>query len=95
MNLTVTADAVRTFTSEWGFREGDYIRIYSRYGGGASAEGSFSLGIERKSPIDIALSTMTAGVTFYIEQSDIWFLDGRDLTIGYDDSLEEIITHLS
>ena len=79
MKLTVTDAAVHCFTKEWGFREGETIRIYVRYAGGG--EDPYALGIMSGRPIDIGLETSAGGMTFFMEETDLWFLEQRDLRL--------------
>ncbi|MBU5445305.1 HesB/YadR/YfhF family protein [Paenibacillus sp. MSJ-34] len=81
MKLIVTPAAVSCFKKEWGFREGDSIRIFVRYSGGMSPQGPFSLGIISDTPIQAAASTVAEQITFYMEQNDIWYTEGEDLQI--------------
>ncbi|MFD1954888.1 Fe-S cluster assembly protein HesB [Paenibacillus thailandensis] len=87
MALTVTAAAVDCFKKEWGFGEGENIRIFVRYVSGGREP--YALGITRDDPINAALSTSEGGLRFYMETNDVWFLEGRDLTI--DASGEDIV----
>lgn len=95
MNLYVTPSALRCFVKEWGICAGDNVRIYARYGQGASTEGAYSLGIARDLPKEVAVSYMVEDVNFFVDASDTWFLDGRDLVIDYDATADEIVTRLS
>ncbi|MEF3303672.1 HesB/YadR/YfhF family protein [Paenibacillus sp. GYB003] len=79
MKLNVTDEAVRCFAEEWGFREGEHIRIYVRYAGGG--ENPYALGIMSAKPIDAGLRATAGGMTFFMEEADVWFLENRDLTL--------------
>ncbi|MDF2723368.1 MAG: Fe-S cluster assembly protein HesB [Paenibacillus sp.] len=91
MTLTITEAAVHCFKREWGFRDGGHIRIYVRYAGGG--EEPYALGIMSGKPIDIGLVTEAGGMSFFMEEAELWFLDGRDLTL--DAKGEDIYFHLS
>lgn len=80
MKLIVTPAAVSCFKNEWGFREGDQVRIFVRYSG-MGEDGPYSLGISHDTPMHIALSTVQDDITFYMEHNDVWYLEGRELTI--------------
>ncbi|MFF2089394.1 HesB/YadR/YfhF family protein [Paenibacillus sp. NPDC058174] len=79
MKLIVTDAAVDCFRKDWGFRDGDNVRIYVRYSGGG--EDAFALGIMKDDPQYPALSNEYGHLTFFIEENDVWHLDGRDLSI--------------
>ncbi|MGZ9584538.1 HesB/YadR/YfhF family protein [Paenibacillus marinisediminis] len=88
MQLKVTPAAAERFKTEWGFEQGDDIRIFVRYSG-FSKSGPYSFGIMKDSPREPATMTQTGGLTFYMEQNDLWFLDEKELTI--DEEHEEIV----
>lgn len=79
MSLNVTPAAAACFKEEWGYRSGDYVRVYVRYSSGS--EDAFSLGITRDTPRSAAAVAEQQGIRFYVEQDDVWFLEGRDLTL--------------
>ncbi|PYI51822.1 HesB/YadR/YfhF family protein [Paenibacillus flagellatus] len=87
MNINVTQAAVDCFTREWGIREGDRLRIFVRYAGGG--EDAFAFGITRDVPRDPAIAATAGGISFFMEQQDVWYLEGRSLTI--DCEAEEIV----
>ncbi|MGM1045890.1 Uncharacterized protein YneR [Paenibacillus uliginis N3/975] len=79
MKIIVTDAAVDCFKKDWEYSIGDYVRIYVRYSGGG--EDAFAFGITRDEPRYPAISNVYGGITFFIEENDLWYLDGRDLTI--------------
>lgn len=95
LKIQVTRAALACFVEEWGIRKGDAVRIYARYGAGASPEGAYSLGIERNIPKDPSIRLLTHDILFYVESADVWFLDGRGLTIDYLPDSDEIDIRLS
>lgn len=87
MKLSVTPAAVKCFTEEWGYNPGDCVRLFVRYAGGGAEP--FTFGIKKGKPEDIGVSTNEKNITYYIEETDLWFLDNHDLTI--DCKHEEIV----
>ncbi|KKO55432.1 HesB/YadR/YfhF family protein [Paenibacillus sp. DMB20] len=79
MKIVVTDAAVDCFQKDWDYHEGDYIRIYVRYSGGG--EDAFAFGITRDDPRYPAISNVHGGIAFFIEENDLWYLNGRDLII--------------
>ncbi|MFC7394761.1 HesB/YadR/YfhF family protein [Scopulibacillus cellulosilyticus] len=90
MKLTVTPAAVTWFKEEWDFEEGDQIKLFVRYGGDSTIHAAFSMGIVKDEPKNIGISTIADGITFYVEQDELWYLDGRDLTLDYSQEKDEI-----
>ncbi|MFE4713531.1 HesB/YadR/YfhF family protein [Paenibacillus sp. NPDC056722] len=89
MKLTVTKAAVRCFTTEWDFQQGDFIRIFVRYSGGG--EDAFAFGIMKADPQEMSISYESGGITFFMVDNDTWYLDGKELAI---DSINDEITFI-
>jgi uncharacterized protein YneR len=79
LELVITPSALSCFKGEWGFTDGEMIRIFVRYVSGG--EMPFSFGITRDSPLDAAVTTVLGDVTFYMEHKDVWFMEGKSLKI--------------
>ncbi len=79
VELVVTPSALSCIKNEWGFEDGEMIRVFVRYVSGA--ETPFAFGITRDTPIDSAVTTIAGPLTFYMESKDIWFMNGRSLKI--------------
>jgi len=79
MELIITPSALSCFKGEWGFSDGECIRIFVRYVSGG--ETPFAFGITRDTPLDAAVITEADLITFYMENKDVWFLDGKSLKI--------------
>ncbi len=89
MELIVTPSALSCFKGEWGFSDGEMIRVFVRYVSGG--ETPFAFGITRDTPLDAAVTTVADLITFYMESKDVWFLEGRSLKI--DRQGEDIVFH--
>jgi uncharacterized protein YneR len=85
MNINVTQEALSCFLGEWGYEQGDKVRIFVRYSGGS--EDAFAFGIMKDSPMYPAVSEVKRDITFFMEQNDTWYLDGKNLTIDYEDDM--------
>jgi uncharacterized protein YneR len=83
VELIVTSSALTCFKDEWGFSDGENIRVFVRLVSGG--EVPFAFGITRDTPLEAALSTSSQQLTFYMEHKDIWFLEGRNLHIDCED----------
>jgi uncharacterized protein YneR len=89
VELIVTPSALSCFKGEWGFSDGEMIRVFVRYVSGG--ETPFAFGITRDTPLDAAVTTVADLITFYMESKDVWFLEGRSLKI--DRQGEDIVFH--
>lgn len=90
MSMSVTERAIGWFQAEWGFRQGDAVRLYVRYGG----NNGFSFGIRREQPWDIGDSVTKSGIIFFMSSDDLWHLEGKDIVIDYDAQDDDIIYDL-
>jgi len=90
MNITLTNEALQWFKNEMEVETGDTIRFYARYGGSSPFHEGFSLGMTREEPLEMGVHTEADGVTFYIEQKDLWFFNDYNLHVDVDTQLYEL-----
>ncbi|AGE22112.1 MULTISPECIES: HesB/YadR/YfhF family protein [Geobacillus] len=90
MNIMITKKAFDWYKRELGLKPGDAIRFFARYGGCSTVQKGFSLGMAKDELVDKpAAQTTVDGVTFFVEDSDQWYFDGRDLTVDLDEKSGE------
>ncbi|NPC92915.1 hypothetical protein HOO54_11920 [Bacillus sp. WMMC1349] len=89
MNLNMNKEALQWYKKELDLEQGDHIRFFVRYGGCSSVQKGFSLGISKDEPQRIGASLEVDGITFFVEESDIWYFDGHDLLVTYHESAGE------
>lgn len=90
MNIALTDEALQWFKNEMEVVTGDTIRFYARYGGSSPFHEGFSLGMTREEPIEIGVQTVIDGVTYYIDEKDLWFFNDYNLHIDVDEQLYEL-----
>lgn len=83
MNMKVTKGALDWYKEELDLETGDHVRFFVRYGGCSNVQKGFSLGILKDLPMNIGISTEVEGITFFIEESDLWYFDNHDLSVTY------------
>ena len=88
MNIKISKEAAAWYNNELDLIPGTYLRFFVRYGG-QSIQSGFSLGIDRNQPTHIGSSTEINGVTFYVENQDLWFFEDYDLVITLNNKLNE------
>ena len=49
----------------------------------------FSLGVNTDSPKNVGVETKVDGLTFFVEDEDLWYFDGHDLTVNYNEETKE------
>lgn len=79
MELVVSQAAWSCFRQEWGYKDGDRIRIFVRYVSGGSEP--YGFGIMKDEPMDPAVTAEDNHLVFYMENKDVWFLDQGKLTV--------------
>ena len=91
MKIVITDQALQWFLNEMDVQFGDTIRFYARYGGSNPFHEGFSLGMSKDDPTNPSVTAKHDGVTFFIEEDDLWFFNGYDLYVDFDQELEELI----
>ena len=90
MEIIIQEQAYQWFKKEMDLEAGDAVRFYARYGGSSPFHEAFSLGMNRELPHTIGVQTKIDGVTFYIEQDDLWFFNEHSLVVSVDEKLDEL-----
>lgn len=90
MKITLTDAALEWFKQEMEVENGDTIRFYARYGGSSPFHEGFSLGMTREEPIQIGVQTVVDGVTYYIDEKDLWFFNDHNLLVDINPSMDEL-----
>ncbi|WP_270181954.1 HesB/YadR/YfhF family protein [Alkalihalobacillus sp. CinArs1] len=91
MMITITQPALNWFKREMALEKGDSLRFFVRVGGCSTVQDGFSLGMTVEAPTEPALSTEEEGITFFVEEKDIWFFEELDFTVKYSRKKDEIV----
>lgn len=90
MQLKISDQAAAWYQSEMELKEGSSIRFFVRYGGCSTVQKGFSLGVSNEQPeAEVGAQTMKNGTTFYILEKDLWYFDGHDLIVEYNENFGE------
>lgn len=90
MNIVITDQALKWFFDEMEVQSGDCIRFYARYGGSNPFHEGFSLGMSKDDPLNPSIVLEREGITFYIEEDDVWFFDEHNLIVDFDNKQDEL-----
>ncbi|WP_221564691.1 HesB/YadR/YfhF family protein [Alkalihalobacillus sp. TS-13] len=90
MEFTITQPAVQWFIKELDLSEGDNIRFFARVGGCSTVQSGYSLGISKEEPVEAGETFESDGITFFIENKDLWYFKDHDLKIKYSRKYDEI-----
>jgi uncharacterized protein YneR len=89
--MSIEQPAALWYKNEMALQDGDCLRIFVRLGGSGSYQPGFSLGIMKDAPRTPGLQDVVEGITFYMEEDNLWYLDNKDLQVLFDETREEII----
>jgi uncharacterized protein YneR len=89
MNIHISEEALAWFKDEMLVEEGEQVRFYVRYGGSSPLHDGFSLGVNKDEPVDAGERIEIDKREFFIEEGDLWFFDGHDLYVEFDEKLQE------
>ncbi|MDR6226271.1 HesB/YadR/YfhF family protein [Desmospora profundinema] len=88
MNITITPEAFAWFQDEMGLVEGDELRFHIRYDDAHSAgrdQHGFSLLLTVEPPRRPGASVEAGGIRFFVEEGELWYFDGQDLRVEWDE----------
>lgn len=89
MNIQLDPAAVEWYKDEMNLKNGDFVRYFVRYGGCSTVQSGFSLGVTKDEPDDLGIKTELNGITFYIEEKDLWYLDEHSLHVKFNETYQE------
>lgn len=82
MKLKVTKEAAEWYKQELDLQDGEYIRFFVKlYGGNNTVHPNFSLGVSNERPVNMVISDEQAGITFYFNEQDEWYIKEHSLTV--------------
>jgi uncharacterized protein YneR len=89
MNIFVNDRAADWYKEEMLLNKGDYIRFFARYGGCSTVQQGFSLGVSSEVPHQIGFEVVKDDIHYYIEEKDLWYFDGKDLYVDFNEQVNE------
>ncbi|MFS0863849.1 HesB/YadR/YfhF family protein [Fredinandcohnia sp. 179-A 10B2 NHS] len=89
MDLLISEKAAEWYKDELMLNKGDSVRFFVRYGGFSSFQKGFSLGLSIEPAEHIGVKTEASGITFYIREEDLWYLDDHSVSITLNEKLNE------
>ncbi len=85
MKLTISEEAANWYIKELNLQAGDSLRFFGKVYG----VNGFSLAINKAEPSKTNTNTKVNDVLFYIEDTDTWFFEDKNLSITIDKDLKE------
>lgn len=88
MKLHVAKDVAEWYRQELDLDGSTHLRYYVRYGFGGNIPG-FSLAIREDTPNEMHAESTVNRITFFIEASDAWYFEDKDLHVQWNSKLKE------
>ena len=89
MKITIDEQSPAWYKNELELEKGDSLRFFPRYGGYSPIQSGFSLGINKEKAEQPATSLNQDGVTYFVTEDDVWYFDGNDLHVTFDEKKAE------
>ncbi|WP_144462341.1 HesB/YadR/YfhF family protein [Siminovitchia fortis] len=86
MQIKISDHAMEWFKDEMFLEKGDNVRFFVRYGGSSPLQEGFSLGMNKEEPMDPGVEYNKDGITFFIEERDLWYFKDHDLIVNVDEN---------
>jgi uncharacterized protein YneR len=91
MKIEVNERVLRWFKEEVGLEEGSAVKFYPQAYGSSPVQESFALAFTIDNDLkEVAVHTVSDDITFFIEDSDLWFFNGHDLYVEYNQANDEL-----
>ena len=89
MKITIDEKSAQWYKEELELEKGDCLRFFPRYGGYSPIQSGFSLGINKEDEKQASVKLEQDGIIYFVNEDDVWYFDGHDLHITYDDRKAE------
>lgn len=89
MKIIISEEAAEWYKKELDLTESTYVRFYVRYGGVGGNVPGFSIGLSLEQPTEVHTETTVGDLTFYVEETDAWYFEDKNLVITLDEKLNE------
>ncbi|WP_456275363.1 HesB/YadR/YfhF family protein [Bacillus sp. AK128] len=89
MKLSIDEQSANWYQSELDLKTGEFLRFYVRYGGHGTVLSGFSLGVSKDDPEEIGMSMDANGITYFVEERDLWYFDGHNLQVIFNEKYTE------
>jgi len=89
MELTITPEALEWFKREIDLEAGMGIKFFGKVYGSTQVHDGFSIGMSVDRPENPLIEKELEGILFFAEKADDWFFKGYNLTVDYDEGLDE------
>lgn len=89
MKIIITPQASQWFQKEFDLEADQGIRFFGKVYGKTQVHDGFSIGMSVDRPEHTIVEEKVDGILYFAEESDEWFFKGYDLTVDYNEKLDE------
>jgi len=91
MKIEISEKGINYFINEIGTEEGSKVRFYTQIYGTSPIQPGYALAFTLDDDLsNAAVHTVEKGITFFIGEADLWFFNGHDLFIDYNETNDEL-----
>ncbi|HHU18682.1 MAG TPA: HesB/YadR/YfhF family protein [Bacilli bacterium] len=91
MKIEATDRALKWFKEDYGVQADEYVKFFPQIYGTSPVQKNFALAfLKVDQPIGTGTVIEKEGVHFLVEDDDLWFFDGHDLSIDYLEDQDEV-----
>ena len=91
MKIEISDKALQWFQDEVGLEQGDSVRFFTQIYGSSPIQEGYALAFTiDHDTSDAVVPTVSDGITFFINDADLWFFKGHDLYVEYNEALDEV-----
>jgi uncharacterized protein YneR len=91
MEIVISNIALNWYKDDVGLKKGDKVKFYPQIYGKSPVQESYAIGFSiDNDPIDMVVKTEIEGLMFYIDRTDLWFFNGHNLHVDYNEEKDEL-----
>lgn len=90
MFISIDERATSWFTTEFDFNYPFSIRMFPQYAGFGQKNKGYSLAFSLETPTTAGYTKVVNGITFFVEENDVWFFEDIETYLTVDDFINEL-----
>ncbi|GAA0306377.1 uncharacterized protein YneR [Gracilibacillus halotolerans] len=91
MKIEVSEKALQWFKDEVGLEQGDSVRFFTQIYGSSPIQEGYALAFTIENDLsDASVQVESDGITFFVNETDLWFFKDYNLYVEYDEKLDEV-----
>jgi uncharacterized protein YneR len=90
MFISIDEKAGLWFSNEFEINKPYSIRMFPQYAGFGEKHKGYSLAFSAEYPANAGITKEINGITFFVEDNDVWFFEDTETYLSVDDLLDEL-----